>query len=325
MNYNLLHILIAAVLFLLTAHTARGEELSFRPTVHGTFRAAWELNADDGTQRFQVRNARLSLGGHVLPAAEYFLQVDFCDLGSMKIMDAYARISATNRLKFKFGQFVIPFRNPQRFVFANRSFTAKKMMTYRAVGAQAGYTFAGFPLTVEAGMFNPATIGNQEKWHRTFTWSGRAKFTPGKWEYSLGFASAKPYDIRANLVDVSVAWNDRLHWKLFAEYMFERYSKSAGKPVHTWIGFINWFTGVHLGPFNRLSFQAREEGITDHLELDGSAVDPAHGRITLGATLSVLRGERRCDVRLNYERYIHHDHASEYERNRIAAELVLLF
>lgn len=298
-----------------------------QPGIHGAFRAVGEMDLQEGTHRFQVRNARVIIAGRVHPKADYYFHTDLCDVGTMRILDAFGRISVGGKLKIKVGQFVVPFRNPQRFIFANRSFIAKKMMTYRAVGAQLSYSFKNIPIKVETSITNPSTIGRQEEWNHSTAFSGRMIYSDNFWQFSTGIASTKPYSIRANLVDGSFAWNDKKHWKVFGEYMYETYSSNAGKPVHTWLGFVDWHQNIKLGSFNRFSIQVREEGITEHLTLDESTTETDRHRVTIGSTFSYISQDIQFDIRLNYEN--NHSHHTQNtiigSKNQMITELVILF
>ena len=41
------------------------EQISYVPNIHGVMRARWELDTEHGDNRFQVRNARVSLDGKI--------------------------------------------------------------------------------------------------------------------------------------------------------------------------------------------------------------------------------------------------------------------
>ena len=42
--------------------------------------------------RFEVRNARISITGNVLPIVAYKAEIDLSDEGQIKMLDAYARL-----------------------------------------------------------------------------------------------------------------------------------------------------------------------------------------------------------------------------------------
>ena len=308
------------------------DKISYVPEIHGALRARWEADTDGGDQRFQVRNSRITLGGKIAPSLEYFFQTDICDAGKMKILDAYARLYAVKGLQLKIGQFRMPFgietfRSPQNYIFANRSFMGKQVMNYRAVGAQVGYTLPKLPLTLEFGAFNPATIGDHNGWYNTVAYAGKATYKIDEVTLSTGYASIKPNEYRANLVDAAIVWDNKTNWMVAGEYMHEIYCNNAAKDVNTWMGFVDWHTDVKAGVFNRWSIQVREDGMTSHMAMDGAKIEPARNRVTIGSTLTYSYKAMHCDVRLNYEKYFYHSdfEAPVGEGDRVVAELVIRF
>lgn len=332
LNYKkaIIALSLAAVSF--TAVADDSTDLSYYlPKFHGAFRTRWELDTHSGDQRFQVRNARVSMEGNVLPAISYFFQTDMCDAGTMKILDAYGSISLTKGLNFRAGQFRMPFgvetfRAPSNYIFANRSFMGKQVMNYRAVGARLAYTLPSTPLTVEAGAFNPTAIGNHNVWNNTLAYSGKVSWAlPEGWNVATGYASIRPGDHRANLVDAALGWQNS-NLLLQGEYMFEHYVGNVYKDVHSYVFFADWHKPVKCGVFNQWSLQGRFDGMTDHYSLSaaGDTHDGACNRVTVGSTLTYTYSKMHADVRLNYEKYC--QWKGEGPRpDRIVAELVIRF
>ena len=305
---------------------------SYLPNIHGAIRTRAELDTENGDYRFQVRNARVTLDGHIAPSIDYFIQTDLCDAGTMKILDAWGRFTIVKGLQFRAGQFRMPFgvetfRAPQNYIFANRSFMGKQIMNYRAVGVQANYTLPKTPLTIEAGAFNPATIGNHNIWKKTLAYATKLSYHAGEVTFTTGYASIRPYDIRANLIDAAIVWDNKTHWLVAGEYMFKKYCHKAAKSVHSWVGFVDWHTDVRAGVFNRWSVQLRQDGMTRHLAMDGESTEPARNRITLGSTLTYTYKAVHCDIRLDYEKYFWHSGytAPVGGSDRLVAELVIRF
>ena len=208
----------------LSTFASDDDAFSYLPEFHGAIRSRWEADTRTGDQRFQVRNARLSIGGNVAPSISYFFQTDLCDRGKIKILDAWGRLQITKGLLFQAGQFRMPFGveafyGPANYYFSNLAFLADQVMNYRAVGAKVGYTLPRTLLTLEFGAFNPTAIGEHNVWNRTLAYSGKAlmKFGDG-WTVSAGYASIKPGATRANLIDGYAGFN-RGHWLVAAEYI----------------------------------------------------------------------------------------------------------
>lgn len=332
LNYKKAIIALSLAAVSLTAVADDSPDLSYYlPKFHGAFRTRWELDTYSGDQRFQVRNARVSMEGNVLPSISYFFQTDLCDAGTMKILDAYGSISLTKGLNFRAGQFRMPFgvetfRAPSNYIFANRSFMGKQVMNYRAVGARLAYTLPSTPLTIEAGAFNPTAIGNHNVWNNTLAWSGKVSWTlPEGWNLATGYASIRPGDHRANLVDAALGWQNS-NLLLQGEYMFEHYVGNVYKDVHSYVFFADWHKPVKCGMFNQWSLQGRFDGMTDHYSLSaaGDKHDGARNRITIGSTLTYTYSKMHADVRLNYEKYC--QWKGEGPRpDRLVAELVIRF
>ena len=312
-------------------------DFSYKPNFRGVIRSRLEVSTSDGEYRFQVRNARLSMDGKLASWADYFVQTDLCDRGKMKILDAWARITPGNGLLFQAGQFRMPFgvesfRAPATYLFANRSFMGKQMCNYRAVGFKAGYKCSRLPLGIEAGVFNPTEIGDHEKWHKELAFASKLWYKVDNVTFTTGFQSIRPDAVRANLADASVAWHtDR--WQVEGEYMYEHYTHKAHKAAHSYVLFADYGMPVKVWKFNRLSFQGRFDGITDHSNCkytSGALVtdNVARNRITAGATISYVRTKNMfLDIRANYEKYFYHSGAavSAADGDKAVVELVVRF
>ena len=80
------------------------ETKDYLPEVHGTIRAKYEYQTTMGAGRFEVRNARVSVTGNVLPSVAYKAEIDLSDEGQIKMLDAYARLFPTKGLTVTAGQ-----------------------------------------------------------------------------------------------------------------------------------------------------------------------------------------------------------------------------
>ena len=128
--------------------TATEQKSEAKPTmnIHGTIRSKYELQTEEGEHRFEVRNARVSIDGSLSPIIYYKAEIDLCDEGKIKMLDAYTRLKPWQTMQFTIGQMRVPFtidahRSPHQQYFANRSFIAKQVGNVRDVGAALGYTF----------------------------------------------------------------------------------------------------------------------------------------------------------------------------------------
>ncbi len=313
-------------------------KVNYRPNFHGTVRSRFEYATDGGEYRFQVRNARFSINGNICREISYFVNTDLCDRGKMKILDAWARAEFVPHLSLQAGQFrmpfgVDPFRAPHQYYFANRSFIGKQMCNYRAVGAMLIYDFAALPLKLEAGAFNPYSIGDHTGWGKKLAGAGKATLGLGEFTLSAGASTIRPSGIRANLAGASLSWSHS-RWIVEGEYMHKHYVHGAYKNAHAYSVFTNYYMPVNAGIFNRLSFQGRFDGITDHSNCapDDEGVlkvtDNARNRITAGATLTCMKMKNMYfDFRVDYEKnFYRHDFKPTPEYgDKIVAEIVLRF
>lgn len=151
--------LVASAFTMLSIATASAQltiPKEYLPEVHGTIRGKYELQTTNGMQRFQVRNARVSLDGKVLPVIAYKAEIDLSDEGSIKMLDAYARFVPNDTWNVTLGQMRVPFtidahRSPHQQYFANRSFIAKQVGNVRDVGATGAFSLKeGLPLNWRA-------------------------------------------------------------------------------------------------------------------------------------------------------------------------------
>lgn len=329
-------IIALAMMASVSAMAQDSVKVDLMPKIGGVLRPRWEMYTDGGLNRFALRNARATIKGKIAAPVDYFVQVDLCQKGKFKFLDGWGRVAILPDLKLKAGQFRIPFgvdtfRGPGNYVFANRSFIGKDVCNVRSAGADIAYSFK-FPLSVEAGVFNP-TINADESVHtHSKAYSAKAVWDFGKVKVAAGFASLDPDSVRTNITDASVNL-DYAGWEAGAEYMYKHYTGNAFDACHAYNLFASYSMPVHMGIFNRLSYQGRWEGVGDHSTAtrgtDGllHADLPAVDRLTLGLTASYIHKNVRCDMRVNYENYFYrHDVVPAEGRNDcVVAELVIVF
>ena len=95
----------------------------YMPEIHGTLRGKYEYQTTTNKQRFQVRTARVSVSGNIIPIVSYKAEIDLCDEGEIKMLDAYARVTPLEGFHITIGQMRVPFtidahRSPcQPFVY----------------------------------------------------------------------------------------------------------------------------------------------------------------------------------------------------------------
>lgn len=326
----------------LAAPAARADEaIDLTPKIHGAIRARFEYGTRTGEERFEARNARLTVAGMVAPQIDYFAQADLCDRGTMKILDAWGRLKIADGLRIRAGQFRLPmgtdcFRGPANYIFSNRSFLVKQMNNVRGVGAELQYQkqlSAGNSIGVSAGAFNPTSITDQTKWVKSLAYAGKVSYTHGGWKVEAGTETLIPDSVRVNLTGASLSWhNDRL--LVEGEYLYKHYVNRAHKAAHGWQVFADYGFPVKWGVFNRFSVQGRYDGITAHSSgkrnKEGKLYtdfDPSN-RATIGGTLTYAYKAVHCDVRLSYEKFFYHENhrtGNPDAEDKVCAELVVRF
>ena len=279
----------------------------YLPEIHGTIRGKYEFQTETNESRFEVRNARFSVSGNVHPIVAYKAEIDLSDEGSIKMLDAYARVFPVKDLNFTIGQMRVPFtidahRSPHQQYFANRSFIAKQ-------------------------------VGNvREEWHKTLNYSIKAQLLPNKnWNLTLSTQMIKPEHTRINMYDAGIYYqNNRFH--IEAEYLYKMYGHEAFKDVHAVNSFVNYDLPLKK-VFNKISFLARYDMMTDHSngladsETGGLKInDYARHRVTGGITLSLSKAFI-ADLRLNFEKYFYQKSGvpKESERDKIVLEFMTRF
>ena len=314
------------------------ETKDYLPEIHGTIRTKFEYQTEMAASRFEVRNARISITGNVLPIVAYKAEIDLSDEGQIKMLDAYARLFPIKDLTVTAGQMRVPFtidahRSPHQQYFANRSFIAKQVGNVRDVGVTLGYKFGtGIPVTLEGGLYNGSGLTNQKEWHKTLNYSIKAQLLPNKnWNLTLSTQMIKPENVRINMYDAGVYYqNDRFH--IEAEYLYKMYGHEAFKDVHAVNSFINYDLPLKK-VFNKISFLARYDMMTDHSDgkMDETTKaliinDYARHRVTGGITLSLSKAFI-ADLRLNFEKYFYKNSGvpKESERDKIVIEFMTRF
>lgn len=315
------------------------ETKDYLPEVHGTIRTKFEYQTEMAASRFEVRNARISITGNVLPIVAYKAEVDLSDEGQIKMLDAYARLFSVKHLTVTAGQMRVPFtidahRSPHQQYFANRSFIAKQVGNVRDVGVTLGYKLGTeIPVTLEGGIFNGSGLTNQKEWHKEVNYSAKAQFLfARKLNLALSIQSIQPQSVRVNSYDVG-AYYESGRFHIEGEYLYKTFSDNAYQDVHAVNSFINYDLPLRK-VFSKMSFLARYDMMTS--QSDGKTIDKETGalvttdykrhRVTGGVTFSLSKAFR-TDLRLNFEKYFYAKNsiAKESEQDKIVLELMVRF
>lgn len=311
------------------------------PEIHGTIRAKYEYEPQIDAGRFEIRNARISVSGKVLPIISYKAEIDLSDEGKIRMLDAYARFSpASIDASVTMGQMRVPFtidahRSPHQQYFANRSFIAKQAGNVRDVGLAAMYRFGrgDAKFTIEGGIFNGSGLTDQKNyWTNNYNFS--AKTTASLFDRVALQASVqktRPDHINIMMWDAGAYYHDS-KWHIEAEFLRKKYANGAFPAVNAVDAFI-----CRTFPINKhlsgISAAGRYDYLSDHSDgitnEDGYLFinDNGRHRMTLGATLHFGGKKLWADLRLNYEKYFYKETAEPgiSDRDKFVVELVCRF
>ena len=313
--------LIATMLIGGIRQAQAADSVRHRPEVHATIRAKYEYQPQTGKGRFEIRNARVSIGGRMLPIVDYKAEIDLSDEGAIKMLDAYVRLRPKKGLRFTVGQMRVPFtidahRSPHRQYFANRSFIAKQVGSVRDVGAAVNCTFfRRCPLTLEAGIFNGSGLtGQKDFWTGDYNYSFKVQTTVARRLCLVaGYQRADAGDTKVAMYDAG-AYYESGRWHVEGEYLRKRYAGGDFPAVNAADAFAAYRLPVGR-LFSAVSFLGRYDYMSDHSkgrrdETGALTVDdPERHRLTGGVTLSLGSKRLQADIRLNYERYFYRSDA----------------
>lgn len=335
------------------------------PKINGTIRTKYELQTEEMEQRFEVRNARVAFSGEAMRGVSYKAEVDFCDEGSLKVLDVFGEVDAfafihqrpRGNLSFRLGQFRVPFslephRSPHVRFFANRSFLAKQVGNVRDVGFMGSYELPfgesrKGKFSLRAGLFNGSGLtGQKNYWTKGVNYSTRAELElPIGLSLTASTQKIHPACGNVYLWDASATYRQGpLH--LEAEYMHKTYADNKFDDVdalHLLAMYDVPLAGARPGSkamFERMSFRARYDYMGDHADgniLDATTgkaklTDVERGRITGGLNFRFARALSKktiTELRLNYEKYLYSDaailKAKPSERDKLVLELMVRF
>ena len=334
---------VAVAVSLIAAATlqAADDGVDRSPEINGTVRGKYEYQPQIEAGRFQVRNARVSISGDLSRVVSYKAEIDLCDEGVLKMLDAYARFNITPNLHFTIGQMRVPFtidahRSPHQQYFANRSFIAKEVGNVRDVGAQLSWNFGkAVPVVITAGLFNGSGLTNQKDfWTDNINFSAKAQVTlPYGFNVVLSAQKIRPDPINVMMYAAGAFYdNGRLHAE--AEYLYKTYAGGTFNDVYSFDGFVSYRFPIADGgkAIKSVSPLVRYDSMNDHSDGVRNAQgvlgidDYARSRITGGVTIS-LGTPFVSDIRLNYEKYFYREGAVPdiSEQDKFVVEFMVRF
>ena len=228
-------------------------------------------------------------------------------------------------------------RSPDQQYFANRSFIAKQVGNVRDVGAMAAYDFhVGFPIRVQAGLFNGSGLtGQKDYWTKGTNFSSKVQFFfPFHTDLVLSAQKISPNHNTIMMYDGGLTYH-RGPFLCEAEYLFKRYSHHLYKDVHAVDVFANYDIPVRDKRclIKKVSPLVRYDFMTDHA--DGTKYDESgamattdyqRNRLTGGVTLSLAK-PFVSDIRINYEKYFYRKSGipKTSEKDKIVIEFMTHF
>lgn len=346
------YLLIISVAAWLNTPWLTAQNVEQTPRIHGTIRGKYErqLASDSNhdqeaestdAQRFEVRNARISVDGRLNERVSYKAEIDLCDEGSVKMLDAYGKVKLTENLEVQIGQYRVPFtidahRSPHQQYFANRSFIAKQVGSIRDVGLSATYTRPrkddGWGNILQGGLFNGSGLtGQKDYWTSSVNFSVKEQLLmPQGWLIEASMQKVRPGGVTIMMYDGALQWH-KDNWICEAEYVHKEYAHGAFKGVNAVDAFVCYDQWLKNRPsenrlLQKISYLARYDSMGDNS--DGHKMtDAARQRITTGITLSLGQKAFAADLRINYEKYLYSQDATikASEHDKIVAELMIRF
>ncbi len=313
-------------------------------SINGTVRGKYEYQPQDKKGRFEVRTARISVSGDAMPRVAYKAEIDLCDEGKIKMLDAFVKVKPISDVSFTIGQMRVPFtidahRSPHQQYFANRSFIAKQVGNVRDVGAMLGYKSSNIPFIIEAGLFNGSGLTNQKDyWTKRINFSAKAQlFFPTN--TVIVFSVQKIHPDSCDIIMYDAGINQRFgNFFIEAEYLLKTYAHNAFKKVHAVDIFGCYDIPLRKCFFSKISPLIRYDYMSDHSDglryMDGKENsagtliinDYERSRLTAGATFSIGK-PFISDIRLNYEQYFYRKNglAKVSEKNKFVVEFMTRF
>lgn len=315
-------------------------KLSLMPQINGTIRAKYEYEPQIEKGRFEVRNARLSVTGRVIPSVVYKAEIDLSDEGAIKMLDAYVRYRP-DRWSVTIGQMRVPFtidahRSPHQQYFANRSFIAKQVGNVRDVGLAASWLpieSKNMVWTIEGGIFNGSGLTDQKDyWTDAYNFSLKTYATVCRCiTLEMSCQKTRPEAVDIMMWDAGGYFDNGL-WHIEGEYLRKCYRHGTFPAVDAWDTFAAYRFPLK-GNLRGVSVLGRYDFMSNHS--NGVANDegflyvndPARHRATGGVTLHFGEKKLWADIRINYEKYFYRASATESEsgRDKFVVEVVARF
>ncbi len=304
------------------------------------FKSKYELDTDNGDSRFAIRNARVGIQGNLSRIFSYKFMVDLSADGKFQVLDLYAGIQVSKRVKFTLGQGGIPLFNsytvgPNSIDYVNRPFVGKYFNSSRDIGLTANFKLKanGFPIALDAGIYNGDGINNP-KWTNSFAFGGRILFGSMKgWRTTAKFYRTKNDDLNNYFIWGADLRYESDSYKIEAEYM-NKYNNSHDASVEPNKSLSAMYLqgaykiGLKSRSLKRLETCLRWDGMGYNIFDNGLGCN----RATAGVNLVFNADPFLALLRVNYEHYFNNSKdmskvfTTDYHNdNKLSLEVLLVF
>ncbi|MDR1129499.1 MAG: hypothetical protein LBK96_00775 [Prevotellaceae bacterium] len=266
-----------SVMFLWTPHVrAQNDSAATKiqaPEISGLLKTRWEYCFEDNTGRFDIRNARVKLGGKLSRHVAYGLQMDYSTHGKLS-----------------------QYQN----MYANRSFVAKFVNPdSRDLGMQLDYKIPRIPLTAHAGVYNGAGINNPQWQKSPFVLSRLVYGTMEGFRAGLKYYGGK------------TPAGDRIaNYGFDLRYAGDRYAVETEYVVKDSVNTGAYLSAAYLQGSYRFPVNGKmAKYITPTLRGDAMGYDFFDrgfdvSRLTLGLNMGLGTKQMDTEIRFNYEYFV---------------------
>lgn len=277
------------------------------PNVNGVIRAKFEYNTSIGKGRFDVRNARFGMKNTIGKYFGYKFEIDFCDEGKIKMLDAYVSYIPVKNLAFTIGQMKATFSteymlSPADFEFSNRPFIDKRICKdLRDIGFRVGYKYEGkLPFEVFGTLMNGNGFNNPE-WTSRFAYGARAVVGPFKgFSLQLNYYAGIISDFPTEMQDYGLRYEHK-NFVINTEYAQKTITDTTGSYTQNSL-FVYSLYRIYFkkGMLRDLVPAVRYDFFSQNMK--SGNIEPQ--RLTFGLTLGFDK-VNFANIRFNYEKYLY--------------------
>lgn len=297
------------------------------------FKGKYEINTESGESRFSVRNSRIGLLGNLNTFISYKFMLELSSEGKFNVLDLYAKFKPAKGFTITLGQGAIPLYNgytisPGPLNFANRPFVGKYFASTRDIGLTAKYVIKqkGFPIAVEAGVYNGTGINNPQ-WTNSPSYGGRIEFG----QMSKGVrVTGKTYKTKKDNKDLLYYGAD-FRYKGSNYYIETEIMERYNLDEKNLSLFATYIQGGYTFPLKSKTLTgiepvARWDAMGQDLSKRGFGVN----RVTLGVNVLFNTKPLTTVLRFNYEQYFKNYQlplftTDEMDQNKATLEVLIYF